>query len=33
MIPSESIRDYQTECTMHKKHIVRLSDEDRTQLT
>jgi homeodomain-containing protein len=33
MIPSESIRDYQTECTMHKKHIVRLSDEERTQWT
>ena len=33
MIPSESIRDYQTECTMHKKYIVRLADEERTQLT
>ena len=33
MIPSESIIGSQMECTMHKKYIVRLSDEERAQLT
>ena len=33
MIPSESRRCYQTECAMNKKYIVRLSDEERAQLT
>lgn len=33
MMPSESTRCYQTECAMNKKYIVRLSDEDRAQLT
>ena len=33
MIPSESKRCSQTECAMNKKYIVRLTDEDRAQLT
>jgi transposase len=33
MIPSESIRCYQTECAMKKKYIVRRSDEECEQLT
>jgi homeodomain-containing protein len=33
MIPSESQRCDQTECAMHKKYIVRLSDADRAQWT
>ena len=33
MIPSESQRCDQTECAMNKKYIVRLSDEERRQLT
>ena len=33
MMPSESMRSYQPECPMNKKYIVRLSDEERGQLT
>jgi transposase len=33
MIPSETITLSWTECTMNKKYIVRLSDEERSQLT
>ena len=33
MMPSESRRCDQTECAMNKKYIVRLSDEERAQLT
>src|SRR6059058_2241745 len=33
IMPSESIPCYQTECPMNKKYIVRLSDEERGQLT
>ena len=32
-MPSESMLGYQTECPMNKKYIVRLSDEERGQLT
>src|SRR5919197_2470741 len=33
MMPSESIRCYQTEYARNKKYIVRLADEERAQLT
>jgi transposase len=31
-MPSETITSYQTECAMNKKYIVRLADEERSQL-
>src|SRR5919197_3570644 len=33
MIPSETRTSSQTECAMNKKYIVRLSDEERRQVT